>query len=392
MKKIVIPTTTRSEYGLLKPIILGLQRKKDIDVHVVVSGAHLSPEFGMTIEEIENDGIIIEKRIEILLSSDTHISVSKAMGLAMISFSEYFDELKPDALIVLGDRYETLAICCAATNARIPIFHIHGGETTEGLIDEAIRHSITKMSYLHFTSTEAYRRRVIQMGENPLRVFNTGAIGVENALKTELLDIPELEESIGHKLGDSYAIGTFHPVTLENSTAEDQVQELLTTIDNHKEIVWLFTKANSDTNGRIINKLIAHHSKYNKNIIFLDSLGTKNYLSAVKHALFVIGNSSSGLIEVPSFGIPTINIGDRQRGRIYGQTVINADPVSREIEKAILKALSPEFRAICKTVPNPYGDGTTSSKIINIVNECLNNGRIDIKKPFYDIEFEVKDE
>ncbi len=388
-KKVCVLTANRAEYGLLKPVIRRLRIDETLDVRVVVTGAHLSPEFGLTYQEIEQDGILIDKKIEILLSSDTPSAISKSMGLALFGFADYFSESRPDLLIVLGDRYETLAVCCAATNARIPIIHLHGGEATEGLIDEAIRHSITKMSNLHFTSTETYRKRVIQMGEDPTRVFNVGAIGVENALNTKLMNLKELETNLGISLGSKYAIGTFHPVTLDQSTAEAQTHELLKALARHKDILFLFTKANADTDGRIINELLTHYASENNNFVLVDSLGMRRYLSALNSALFVIGNSSSGLIEVPSFGIPTINIGDRQKGRITGDTVINCEPVEVEIDKAINKALDTSFRMTCTKAINPYGTGNTSQKIVAIVREFLDNNRIDIKKKFFDLEFEA---
>lgn len=389
MKKIVILTATRAEYGLLKPIIEKLNIDEYFDMRLVVTGTHLVAEFGMTIQEIEADKIPIDKKIEILLSSDTSVALSKSMGLALISFSEYFEECKPDAIMVLGDRYETLAVCCAAMNARIPIFHLHGGETTEGAIDEAIRHSLTKMSYLHFTSTEAYRKRVIQMGESPNRVFNVGAMGVENALNTQCMSVKELEESIGFELGEMYAVGTFHPVTLETATAVKQTEELLAAIDKYKDIRYLFTRANSDTDGRSINRILVEYAKGNDNFCLVDSLGMKRYLSALKYSLFVIGNSSSGLVEAPSFRIPTINIGDRQRGRIYGKTVIHCKPEWHAIVEAIHKAMDTSFRETIKDVGNPYGDGHTSEKIVDIIKDFFVNDRIDIKKKFCDFDFDI---
>ncbi|MCR2048345.1 UDP-N-acetylglucosamine 2-epimerase [Acetatifactor muris] len=389
MKRIVVLTATRAEYGLLKPIMEKLKSDPYYDTRIVVTGMHLSPEFGMTVREIKSDNVPIDKKIEIVLSSDTPVALSKSMGLALISFSEYFEECRPDALMVLGDRYETLAVCCAAMNARIPIFHLHGGETTEGAIDEAIRHSITKMSYLHFTSTEGYRKRVIQMGEAPDRVFNIGAMGVENALNIPCMSVVELEESIGFALGERYAVGTFHPVTLEKATAGRQMEELLAAVDQHKDIRYLFTGANSDTDGRNINQMLKDYAKCNDNFCFVDSLGIKRYLSALKNSLFVIGNSSSGLVEAPSFKIPTINIGDRQRGRISGETVIHCKPERDAIGEAIHKAMDGSFREAIKKAGNPYGDGHTSEKIVEIIKDYFVNDRIDIKKKFFDISFEI---
>lgn len=387
MKKIIIMTATRAEYGLLKPIIEKYYKEPQIDIRVVVTGMHLSPEFGMTVREIERDGINIDRKIEILLSSDTPVAVSKSMGLAMISFAEYFDESKPDALMVLGDRYETLAVCVAAMNACIPIFHLYGGETTEGAIDEAVRHAITKMSHLHFTSTERYRSRVIQMGETPDRVFSVGAMGVENALHVELMKIDELEESLQCRLGEKYAVGTFHPVTLEKHTAEKQVQALIEAIDKRPDIIWLFTKANADSNGRIINEKLHEYANSHTNLYLFSSLGMRRYLSSLKYAEFVIGNSSSGLIEAPSFKIPTINIGERQKGRIQGETVLNCVPESYEIEHAIEVVMAPEFQEKVKYAVNPYGNGNTSDLIVNISKDFLINNKIQIKKKFYDLKF-----
>ena len=388
MKKIAILTATRAEYGLLSPIMKKLQLNPEIDVRVVVTGAHLSPEFGMTVNEIKEDGISIDKEIEILLSSDTPVSISKSMGLAIISFSEYFNESKPDALMVLGDRYETLAVCIAAMNSCIPIIHLHGGEATEGLIDDAVRNSITKLSFLHFTSTDVFRNRVIQMGESPDRVYSVGAMGVENALSIPTISQEELEKSININLSDNYAVLTFHPVTLENNTAEEQVNELLNAISNYPDITFLCTKANADTNGRIINECLEAYSKSNPNLFLVDSLGVVRYLSAVKNATFVIGNSSSGLIEIPSFKIPTINIGNRQKGRILAQSVISCAPDASSITDAIKKALSPSFRDSLLNMSNPYGDGKTSDKIVNITTDYLLNNKLKVMKAFYDLPFE----
>lgn len=387
MKKIVILTATRAEYGLLKPLMIKFLDDSFYDTRIAVTGMHLSPEFGMTVREIESDRLPIDKKIEILLSSDTPAAVSKSMGLALISFSEYFEECRPDALMVLGDRYETLAVCCAAMNARIPIFHLHGGETTEGAIDEAVRHSLTKMSCLHFASTEAYRRRIIQMGESPERVFHVGAMGVENALNTEWMSVQELEESIRFELGERYAVGTFHPVTLETAAAEYQAGELLAALDKRRDIRYLFTKANADADGRVINRILEEYAECHEHFCLIDSLGTRRYLSAVKHSAFVIGNSSSGLIEAPSFGIPTVNIGDRQRGRTAGKTVIHCRPDRHSIGEAMAQAMDASFRESLKDAGNPYGDGRTSEKIMDIVKDFFVNNQIDIKKKFYDISF-----
>ncbi|MGF7400330.1 UDP-N-acetylglucosamine 2-epimerase [Thermoanaerobacterium thermosaccharolyticum] len=386
MKKISILTATRAEYGLLKPIIKKLKEVPDFDVRIVVTGAHLSPEFGLTYKEIEQDGIDIDEKIEILLSADTPSAISKSMGLAMISFADYFSKLNPDLLVVLGDRYETLAVCCAAMNQRIPIAHLYGGETTEGAIDESIRHAITKLSYLHFTSTDEYRKRVIQLGENPERVFCVGAIGIENILNEQLMSKSELEKAINYKLDKPYAIVTFHPATLDESTSANQFEALLDACKKHKDMKFIFTKANADVDGRIINKKIDEFVAESDNAISFESLGTKRYLSAVKYSSMVIGNSSSGLIEAPSFGIPTINIGDRQKGRLQATSVINCEPITEEIDKAINLALTEEFKNKSRNTINPYGDGNTSMKIVEVLKDFLLGDKINLKKKFYDLE------
>lgn len=385
MKKISILTATRAEYGLLKPLIIALKDTKLFDVRVVVTGMHLSPEFGLTYKEIESDGIEIDDKIEMLLSADTPSAISKSMGLAMISFADYFERLKPDMLIVLGDRYETLAISTVAMNQRIPIAHIHGGESTEGLIDEAIRHAITKLSYLHFTSTNEYRNRVIQLGESPDRVFCVGALGVENIMKESLMNISELEDSIGFKLDKPYSVVTFHPVTLEDSSAKRQITELIKACELFENMKFIFTKANSDAEGRIINLEIDNFVMNNENALAVTSLGMKRYLSALKYAEFVIGNSSSGIVEVPSFKIPTINIGDRQKGRIQASSVINCNAEFKAIVSAIEKAKTEKFIEIAKNTVNPYEKKDTAINITSIIIKYLSTNNIDIKKKFYDL-------
>ena len=385
MKTIAILTATRAEYGLLKPIIIALKETGAYNIKVLVTGAHLSPEFGLTYKEILDDNIQIDKKIDILLSSDTPSAISKSMGLAIMGFADYFTDNRPDALMVLGDRYETLAVCLSAMNERIPIIHLYGGDTTEGAVDEAIRHAITKLSYLHLVSNEESRNRVIQLGESPNRVFNVGAISVENALKMPLMAKKELSSSLGMNLEKEYAVVTFHPVTLENSNSKEQCTELLKAISMHDELNYIITKANADTNGRIINKLFEEYTKSHDNAMLFDSLGVKRYLSALKYASMVIGNSSSGLSEAPSFHIPTVNIGDRQRGRLKSSSVIDCMPNSSDISKAIIMAKSNSFKEICNSTVNPYGDGNTSSKIVDIIND-FDNSKIDIKKVFYNIK------
>ena len=387
-KKICVLTATRAEYGLLKPVIVKLMAITDFDVRVAVTGMHLSPEFGLTYKEIENDGILIDEKIEILMSSDTPSGISKTMGLAMTGFADYFARLQPDMLLVLGDRYETLAVCCAAMNQMIPIVHLYGGETTEGQIDESIRHSITKMSYLHFTSTEIYRKRVIQLGENPDRVFNVGSLGIENIKNIKCFEKDEILKELHLPADEPYAVVTFHPVTLEKNTSMEQVSQLLKAISNQKNMNYIITKANSDTYGRIINKMIDAFAKDHNNCIAVASLGTKKYLSAMKYSCMVIGNSSSGIVEAPSFKIPTINIGDRQKGRIQAESVINCEPTYTSIIEAIKKAKSREFQKALSSVENPYEKDNTSSLILTALKDYIMHD-INIKKEFYNIDFSI---
>ena len=385
MKKIAILTATRAEYGLLAPVIKKLDMEPEIDVRVVVTGMHLCGEFGMTVNEIRQDGVHIDREIDIRIDSDTPAGISKTMSRVLAGFADYFAENKPDALMVLGDRYETLAVCIAAMNERIPIIHLHGGEATLGAVDEAIRNAITKMSYMHFTATEEYRKRVIRMGEAPDRVFMSGAVGVENALGVERMSKGELEQSLGCELGDSFAVLTFHPVTLENNTAQNQIDELIKAMEKYPDITFLCTKANADVDGKIINESLRQCADTHRNVLLYDSLGVRRYLSALSYAEFVIGNSSSGIIEVPSFGIPTINIGDRQKGRIQAESVINCEPLFEDIADAIEKARSLQFRNHIRNISNPYGDGKASDVIVDVTKDFLLNDKFETQKKFYDI-------
>ena len=383
-RKICIVTGTRAEYGLLYWLMKEIEADRDLELQLIVTGMHLSPEFGLTYKEIEKD-FRIDKKIEMLLSSDTSIGISKSMGLAQISFAEAYEELQPDMLVVLGDRYEIFSCVSAAMIARIPIAHLHGGETTEGAFDEAIRHSITKMSHLHFTATDAYKNRVIQLGENPKRVFNVGGMGIENIKRLQLLSKEEFEKSIDFKLNKKNIIVTFHPVTLENATAKEQFQNLLDAIDSLKETNIIFTKANSDSDGRVINSMIDEYvTKHNDKSVAFTSLGQLRYLSALQYVDAVVGNSSSGLAEAPSFQIGTINIGDRQKGRIMAESVINAQANKESILTAFEELYSKTFREKLKFSKNPYGDGCASLKIIEELK------RVDLenilKKSFFDIK------
>ncbi|MCZ4407249.1 UDP-N-acetylglucosamine 2-epimerase [Cryomorphaceae bacterium 1068] len=383
-RKICVVTGTRAEYGLLYWLMKYLNDAPDVHFQLVVTGMHLSAEFGLTYQQIEKDGFRIDKKVEILLSSDSTIGISKSMGLAMISMSEAFQELQPNLVVVLGDRFEMFACASVAMICRIPIAHIHGGEATEGLIDEPIRHSITKMSQLHFTATDAYRKRVIQLGEHPNRVFNFGSPGIDNVFKLPLLTKAELEASLNFNLDHPTALLTFHPVTLEIGTSAVQFEQLLQALDTFKDLKIIFTNPNSDTDGRVIIKMIDDYVRRNpeKACSFI-SLGQLRYLSALKYVSFVIGNSSSGLIEVPSFGIPTIDIGDRQKGRIRAESVIHCEPLLEDLIQSIKKASSSEFKEVANRAINPYGGAGASSKIADALKSV---DLTDIlKKSFHDL-------
>ena len=385
MKKICIVTGTRAEYGLLKPLIKRTEEDAEVELQLVVTGMHLSPEFGLTYKEIEKDGYTITDKNEMLLSSDTPNGITKSIGLATIGFADILTRLQPDIVVLLGDRFEIFAAATAAMIHRIPIAHIHGGELTEGLIDEAIRHSITKMSMLHFAATEEYRKRIIQMGEQKERVFNVGALGVENIMNQTLMTREELEGSIDFKLDKPYVLVTYHPVTLEKDSAKMQILNLLEALDEMREYNVIFTKANADTDGRVINQLIEEYAAQHKErVIVVTSLGMKRYLSAMKYTEMVIGNSSSGLLEAPSFHIPTINIGIRQQGRVKAESVVDCG-YSKEAIKAAIKKVEKMKKSGClNSVKNPYEGKNTSKDILDTIKIYLTNHGAVIKK-FYDM-------
>lgn len=383
MKNITIITGSRAEYGLLRPLIKKFAASPLVNFTLVVTGMHLSPEFGLTYQEIINDGINISYKIDTLLSSDSAEGITKSIGLGLISFSDLFQNVDADLVIVLGDRTEVLAVCIAAMVKGIPIAHISGGETTEGAYDEAIRHSITKMSYLHFAATEEYKKRVIQLGESPSRVFNVGAIGIDSINNLRLLSKAEFEKSINYKLNIINILITFHPVTLENNSSERQFNELLASLDLLQNTCLIFTKPNSDKGGRVIIKLIDEYVKnHSENSVAFDSLGQLRYLSSLQFMDVVVGNSSSGIVEVPYFKIPTINIGDRQKGRMMPDSIINCNPFTNEISEALSKALSKEFKEKIKNVSSPYGGGHASDQIFDIITST---DIVSVKKTFHDI-------
>lgn len=386
MRKVAVVTGSRAEYGHLFWILKGINNESSLKLQLIVTGMHLSTDFGLTVKEIEKDGFPIAKKVKTLLPSDTEEAIAISMGRGTIGLAKAYSRLKPDMIVVLGDRLEMLAAVSAALPFRIPIAHIHGGESTEGLIDEAIRHAITKMSHIHFTSTETYRKRVIQMGESPDNVFCFGAPGLDNVYKLRLLGKEELCEALNLAMDKGIGIVTFHPVTLERNTTSRQVSELLNAISHFTDISWVFTFPNADTQARsIIKKIKAFAGRFPEGAKVFISLGQVRYLSLLKNASIMAGNSSSGLIEAPSFGLPVVNIGDRQKGRIRGKNVIDVkDCRKAPIAAAIHKALSPRFKASLKGMKNPYGSGNSSKKIVEKI-KCIKLDERLIKKEFYRI-------
>lgn len=387
LRKVAVVTSTRAEYGILKNVIDKIHKSDVLELCLMVTGAHLISEYGMTVEEIEQDGYPIAEKLDILLSSNTSSGISKTMGMAMILFAEAFERQKPDLLVVLGDRYELISVCSVAMNAGIPIAHISGGETTQGAIDEAVRHCITKMSYLHFPACEEYRKRIIQLGEEPERVFNFGDVGVEMIRTLPRMTKEELEESIGFALDRPYLSVTFHPVTLEPDTAQKQMKEVLYALDAFPKMKFVITKANADAGGKIINDLIDKYVAEHENCVAFTSLGIKRYLSLLQYSDGILGNSSSGIVEAPAFGIPTINIGNRQKGRLQADSILNCEPEISQIIEKIQITQTPEFREKAKHTKNPYGDGDTSAQIVATLTDYLCDNKISLEKKFYDISF-----
>ena len=383
MRKICVVTSTRAEYGLLYWLLKEIEADSELKLQLIVTGMHLSPEFGLTYKEIEKE-FKIDKKIEILSSSHTSLDICTDMAKVYEKFAPALAELKPDILVLLGDRYEIFGVAGVASIMQIPIAHIHGGETTQGAFDEAFRHSITKMSHIHFAATNEYANRIIQLGEEPTRVFNVGGPGIENIKKLNLLNKDEFEKSINFKLAKKNILITFHPATLENSSAREQFNELLKALDELDDTNFIFTKANSDTDGDVINKMIDEYvSENSQKAVAFASLGQLRYLSAIKFVDIVLGNSSSGLLEVPSFKKATINIGDRQKGRARASSVIDVRPDRKEILTAIKRAYSKEFEQILKDTINPYDGGNPSKKMVKILKEIKLDGIL--KKKFYDI-------
>ena len=386
-KKICIVTGSRAEYGLLYWLLKEIEASQDFELQLIVTGMHLSAEFGLTYKEIEKD-FKINKKIDIDLTLDTSLGISRSMSIAQISFAKAYNKLNPDIIIVLGDRYEIFSAASAAMISKLPIAHIHGGEISEGSLDDCMRHCISKMSHLHFAATEEYRTRLIQLGENPSRVFNVGGLGIENIKRFQLLNKSEFEKSIHFKLNKKNILITFHPVTLENNTSKLHFQELLKAINDLDDTSIIFTKTNSDLNGKVINQMIDQYTKkYSKKSIAFSSLGQLRYLSALQFVDAVVGNSSSGLIEAPSFKIATINIGDRQKGRIKAKSVINCLPKKNNIKNSFKKIYSKNFQKLLNNVKNPYDNGFSSKKIIKVLKSIKIENLL--KKNFYNIDFNL---
>ena len=380
--KVCVVTGSRAEYGLLKNLMKIFKESSEFELQIIATGMHLSPEFGLTYREIENDGFEINKKVEMLLSSDTPSSIAKSMGLGMIGFATALEDLKPNLVIILGDRTEILSVASSCLVMQIPIAHLHGGETTEGAYDEAIRHSITKMAQLHFVAAHEYKKRVIQLGENPASVHLVGGLGVDAIHNIELINKKDLEIELEFSFGKRNLLVTFHPVTLEGNS-EEQMMSLLNALDAFPDIHIIFTFPNSDAEGRSIIQLIKDYCITRKNSKYYVSLGQKKYFSTIQYVDGVLGNSSSGLAEVPTFKKGTINIGNRQKGRLKAESVIDCDSSEKSISSSIEKLFTDEFQSNLKYTVNPYGEGKASIKIFNIIKE--NISKISLKKQFYNL-------
>lgn len=383
-RKICVVTGTRAEFGLMRILMQNIKDDSTLILQVIATGMHLSSEFGLTYREIEQAGFIIDEKLEILLSADSSSAVSKSVGLGLIGFADAYARLQPDLIVVLGDRFEILAAAVAAMIAGIPIAHLHGGETTEGAFDEAIRHSVTKMAHLHFVAASEYQRRVIQLGEQPDRVFLVGGLGVDAIKRIKLLDRAELEAAIDFQFGLRNILVTFHPVTLEGENTTDQMAELLAALSELNDTHIIFTMPNADSGGRKLIEMVQNFVANHPFARAYTSLGQLRYLSCMKFVDAVVGNSSSGIAEAPSLGVVSVNIGNRQKGRLQAKSVINCEPEKKSIAEALKIALSEEFRSNKNYFNNPYGDGGASEKILEVLRGYdISNI---LKKSFYNLE------
>lgn len=388
--KVCVFTATRAEYGLFYWLLKGLQADSRAELSVIASGTHLSSEHGMTVSEIESDGFVIDEKVEMLLSSDTPVGVVKSMGLGMVGYADALSRVAPDCIVVLGDRYETLAFAQAALLMKLPIVHIHGGEITEGAYDDMIRHSLSKMASLHFCAMEEHRNRIIQMGEQPSSVYQVGALGLDNIMKTELPSLAEVEKFLNFDLTGRYVVVTYHPVTLAEEPPVESFQAMMDALlDSSEDLKIVVTHPNADDGGRSIMPHIRDYSTANPSrVVSIASLGFRRYLSTVKHSQAVVGNSSSGVIEVPSLHVPTVNIGARQKGRTCANSVIHCPATRPAISRALSVAFSEDFQDLCKGITNPYGDGSSVEKIL----PTLLNTKLTRTKSFYNVEVGVNDE
>ncbi len=382
-RKICVVTGGRADYGLLKWLIQGIKDDPALSLQVIATGSHLSKIYGETYKEIEKDGFPIDFKIKILQRKDNAIGISESIGKSIVGCSKKFEILKPDLIVLLGDRFEIFAAAAAALVSRIPVAHIHGGETTRGAFDESLRHSITKMSHLHFVAAEEYKNRVIQLGEKPSNVFNVGGLGIDGIKRVTLKSKSELELSLGITFNQKNLLVTFHPVTLEDNTAEKQMRELLEALDELENTTIIFTLPNPDTGGLAIIKLINQYTARNSNAYAFSSLGQHAYLSTIAQVDAVVGNSSSGIIEAPTLKKGTLNIGDRQAGRLQAKSIINCRPEKNSILEGISELYSVDFQSTLDEIINPYGDGLASEKILSIIKSVSLDGLL--KKTFYDL-------
>lgn len=378
-RKVAVVTTARSDYGLLYPILIRIKETLELELQLLVSGMHLSPEFGYTVEVIEEDGFEICDRVEMLLSSDSPTGLAKSMGLGTIGFAQVYERIQPDILLVLGDRFETHCAVVASLPFKIPVAHIHGGESTEGLIDEPIRHSITKMSHIHFPATQFYAERIERMGEEKWRIFVSGAPGLDNVKRMQLLTIQEFKEKFGVDLSVPTLLVTYHPVTLEYENTQWHLENLFSALEEINLPV-VFTYPNADTKGRLIITLINEFLKKYPKGVAKANLGQQGYLSMMKYAAAMVGNSSSGIIEAPSFELPTVNIGNRQRGRVRATSTIDVGYSKEEILAGIKKAISSEFKNSLNGLKNPYGEGNASEIIVNVLKSIEINDKLILKR------------
>ena len=382
-RKICVVTSSRADYGLLRWVMQGIKDDPELKLQIIATGMHLSPTFGLTYRVIEEDGFMVDAKVEILGSSDSPATIAGSMGLALAGTAKAFSDLKPDLVVVLGDRYEIFAAAAAALVTKIPVAHLHGGETTVGAFDEAFRHSITKMSHLHFVATDEYRSRVLQLGENPKNVYLVGGVGIDSIKNLPLLSKEDFENQLGIKLDTKSLLITFHPVTLDSESPEQQMKELLAALSHLHDTTLIFTMPNADTGGRVLIDMIEKFVGQNKNAKVFTSLGQLKYLSCISHVDGVVGNSSSGLTEVPTFKKGTINVGDRQMGRIQASSVINCEPKEKDIKRAIETLYSLDFNSNLAATVNPYGEGGASARIVKALKEASLEGIV--KKTFYDL-------